>query len=248
MKWILTVLAPIFLYPQSGIEIAKMLDQKSAPKDLSNKTRMILTNSKGKSRINEMVSKSINKNMKQMIWFLEPKDDRGVSFLKVEHDNGEDEMRMWLPAFKRVRRISAKKKGDSFMGSDLSFEDLSNRDIKYNNYKRLDDEMVNKVDCFVLETQPKKEAKSSYSKHVSWIDKKTLNLLQENSYDKRGELEKEKVFEYQSMKSYYILKRVFVNNLLEQHSTEVIITDIVTDKGIEDDLFHEKNLKRLPRE
>ena len=108
--------------------------------------------------------------------------------------------------------------------------------------------MVNKVDCFVLETQPKKEAKSSYSKHVSWIDKKTLNLLQENSYDKRGELEKEKVFEYQYMKSYYILKRVFVNNLLEQHSTEVIITDIVADKGIEDDLFHEKNLKRLPRE
>ena len=248
MKWIITILVPIFLYPQSGLEIAKMLDQKPAPKDLSNKTRMILTNSKGKSRTNEMVSKSIHKNKKQMIWFFEPKDDRGVSFLKVEHDNGEDEMRMWLPAFKRVRRISAKKKGDSFMGSDLSFEDLSNRDFKYNNYKRLDDEMVNKVDCFVLETQPKRVAKSSYSKHVSWIDKKTLNLLKENSYDKRGELEKDKVFEYEYMKSYYVLKRVFVNNLLKQHSTEIIFTDIVADKGIEDDLFHEKNLKRLPRE
>ena len=248
MKWILTILVPIFLYPQSGLEIAKMLDQKPAPKDLSNKTRMVLTNSKGKSRTNEMVSKSIHKNKKQMIWFFKPKDDRGVSFLKVEHDNGEDEMRMWLPAFKRVRRISAKKKGDSFMGSDLSFEDLSNRDFKYNNYKRLDDEMVNKVDCFVLEPQPKRVAKSSYSKHVSWIDKKTLNLLKENSYDKRGELEKDKVFEYESMKSYYVLKRVFVNNLLKQHSTEIIFTDIVADKGIGDDLFHEKNLKRLPRE
>ena len=32
---------------------------------------------------------------------LEPRDDRGVSFLKVEHENGEDEMRMWLPAFKK---------------------------------------------------------------------------------------------------------------------------------------------------
>ena len=27
----------------------------------------------------------------KMIWFLEPRDDRGVSFLKVEHENGEDE-------------------------------------------------------------------------------------------------------------------------------------------------------------
>ena len=57
-------------------------------------------------------------------------------------------MRMWLPAFKRVRRISARKK-DSFMGSDLTFEDLSNRDLIHNNYKRLDDDMFDKVECFV---------------------------------------------------------------------------------------------------
>ena len=48
------------------------------------------------------------------------RDDRGVAFLKIEHDNKDDEMQMWLPAFKKVRRISAKKKGDAFMGSDLS--------------------------------------------------------------------------------------------------------------------------------
>ena len=248
MKWMLLMLTPILLYSQSGLEIAKMLDRKSSPKDLSNRTRMILTNAKGNSRTNDMLSKSINKNKKQIIWFLEPKDDRGVSFLKIEHKNGDDEMRMWLPAFKRVRRISAKKKGDSFMGSDLSFEDLSSRDIGLNNYKRLDDEMVNTADCYVLETKPKKEAKSSYSKHVSWIDKRTLNLLKENSYDKRGELEKDKVFEYEFMKSYYVLKRVLVNNILKQHSTEIIFTDIVADAGIQDGLFHEKNLKRLPRE
>ena len=106
MKWFLSFLTPFFLLSQSGVEIATLLDQKLAPKDLSNKAKMILTNSKGKSRTSEMVSKSLNRNEKQMIWFLEPRDDRGVSFLKVEHENGEDEMRMWLPAFKRVRRIS----------------------------------------------------------------------------------------------------------------------------------------------
>ena len=160
MKWFLSFLTPFFLFSQSGVEIATLLDQKLAPLDLSNKAKMILTNSKGKSRTSEMVSKSLNRNEKQMIWFLEPRDDRGVSFLKVEHENGEDEMRMWLPAFKRVRRISAKKKGDSFMGSDLTFEDLSNRDLTHNNYKRLGDDMFDKVECFVLETLPKKEAQS----------------------------------------------------------------------------------------
>ena len=82
MKWIFPFLTPIFLFAQTGHEIAQMLDQNYAPKDLINKARMILTNSKGKSRSSEMVSKSLNKNEKQMIWFLEPKDDRGCIFFK----------------------------------------------------------------------------------------------------------------------------------------------------------------------
>ena len=247
MKWILTFIIPIFLLAQTGLEIAQMLDQKPAPKDLINNARMILTNSKGKSRSSEMVSKSLNKNEKQMIWFLEPKDDRGVSFLKIEHENGSDEMRMWLPAFKRVRRISAKKKGDYFMGSDLTFEDLSNRDLKHNTYKRLNDDVIDNVECYILEAVPKKEAQSSYSRHISWIDKKTLNLLKENSFDNRGELQKEKRFEYELIKSFYVLKRVIVNNIIKQHSTEITFTDIKVDAGLKNDLFHEKNLKRIPR-
>ena len=57
-----------------------------------------------------MVIKSVDKNKKQIIWFLEPRDIRGISFLKINHQDKNDEMRMWLPAFKKVRRISAKKK------------------------------------------------------------------------------------------------------------------------------------------
>ena len=110
MKWILTFTTPIFLLAQTGHEIAHMVDQKPAPKDLTNKARMILTNSKGKSRSSEMVSKSLNKNEKQMIWFLEPKDDRGVSFLKIEHENRNDEMRMWLPALKECGAYLQRKK------------------------------------------------------------------------------------------------------------------------------------------
>ena len=61
-------------------------------------------------------------------------------------------------------------------------------------------------------------------------------------------LEKDKRFEYELIKSFFILKRVFVNNTIKQHSTEIIFTDILVDMGIKSDLFHEKNLRRLPKE
>jgi len=235
------------VFSQTGFEIATMVDEKPTPMDMSNKTKMILTNSKGKSRSNAMISKSMDGNKKQLIWFLEPKDDKGVAFLKIEHDNKDDEMRMWLPAFKKVRRISSKKKGDAFMGSDLSYEDLSSRNLDKSVYTRLDDETINGVDCFVLEITPKKEAKSSYSKHTSWIDKNSLMAVKEESYDKSGALKKKKEFSYREMKGYFVMKRVFVEDVQKNRTTEVAFEDVKVDTGIKENLFQEKNLKRLPR-
>ncbi len=247
MKHVILIFSMNILFGQSGYEIAKMVDEKPTPKDMSNKTKMVLTNSKSKSRTNLMVSKSMGNNKKQIIWFMEPKDDKGVAFLKIEHDEKDDEMRMWLPAFKKVRRISSKKKGDSFMGSDMSYEDLSNRELDENDYKRLEDETVNDIECYVLEIIPKKEAKSSYTKHISWIAKEGLYGVKEESFDKRGILLKKKEYTFQKLNEYYIIDRVFVENVQKQHSTEVTFLDVKVDSGIDDGLFHEKNLKRLPR-
>ena len=99
----------------------------------------------------------------------------------------------------------------------------------------------------MLEILPKKEAKSSYTKHISWIEKSTLNGVKEESFDKRGELKKKKEFEFQDMKGYHVMKRVFVDDVQKKHSTEVIFSDIEVDSGINEKLFQEKNLKRIPR-
>ena len=247
MKYFTIILLSYILHAQSGFDIAKMMDDKLIPKDLSNKTTMVLTNSKNKIRESSMISKSIDGNKKQIIWFLNPKDDRGVSFLKIEHEDKNDEMRMWLPAFKKVRRISSKKKGDAFMGSDLSYEDLSSRNLNEHDYYRLEDTLIDGKGYYVLEVIPKKEVESSYSKHISWIQKETLSVLKEKSFDNKGILKKEKDFEYQKIESYYIVSRVFVKDVQSNHSTEITFSDILIDSGIESNLFHEKNLKRIPR-
>ncbi len=246
MRHIIITLIPVVIFSQSGLEIAKMINMRPSPKDMSNKTEMVLTNSKGKARTHKMISKSMDGNKKQIIWFMEPKDDRGIAFLKIEHDDRDDEMRMWLPAFKRVRRISSKKKGDSFMGSDLNYEDLSTRELDNNDYKRLDDAKWMDNDCYVLETIPKKELKSSYGRHISWVDKNNMTIVREESFNRTNQLEKEKSFSYEKIGKYQLIKRVHVKNLIEDHATEVIFSDMVIDTGISDNLFHEKSLRRLP--
>jgi len=242
------MLFPILVFSQSGQDIAEMIENRPAPDDLINQTVMILTNSKGKTRTHKMISKSKNGSEKQIIWFMEPKDDRGIAFLKIEHYNKDDEMRMWLPAFKKVRRISSKKKGDSFMGSDLSFEDLSNRRLNSNDYKRLEDTNLLGKDCYVLETIPKKESKSNYARHVSWIDKNHMNILKEQSFNRKNKLEKEKHFTYETRGEYQLIKKIYVENLLKKHATEITFSKIVINSGLSDKIFNDINLRRLPLE
>ena len=179
---------PLFIWTQSGAELAFMLDQKPSPKNLKNHLEMTLTNSKGKSRVNRMISKSMDKNNKQMIWFLYPKDDKGVAFLKIEHNANDDEMRMWLPAFKKVRRISAKKRGDSFMGSDLSYEDMTSRQIEDYNFTIIKEDNINNQDCYVMKSEPKKGIKSEYSKHLTWVTKDKYLPVKEESYNRENNL------------------------------------------------------------
>ena len=111
---------------QTADEVATLIDQRSTPADMVSDMSMKLTAKNGSNRT--LTTHTVRKGDTHMImWFTAPADDRGVSLLQIEKPSG-DEMRMWLPGFKKMRRISSSKRGDSFMGSDLSFEDLTSRD------------------------------------------------------------------------------------------------------------------------
>ncbi|RMF09259.1 MAG: outer membrane lipoprotein-sorting protein, partial [Candidatus Neomarinimicrobiota bacterium] len=195
LGWI-SILCGGLLWGQDAYQIAQRVDQREEPADMTANLTMVLTNSQGKTRTNTIHSVSLAGGEKQIIWFLAPPDDKGVAFLKIEHPGADDEMRLWLPAFKRVRRISSSKKGDSFMGSDMSYEDMTNRELDEYTYALLREESVNGIDCYVLEETPKPEIESTYSKHITWISKADYTVVKEESYDLSGALEKVKEIDY----------------------------------------------------
>ena len=236
------------LHGQSGNDIAEMMDERKQPKDMTSKTTMVLTNSKGKTRTSIIFSQLVDGGNKQILWFLAPADDKGVAFLKIEHSDKDDEMRMWLPAFNKIRRISSKKKGNSFMGSDLSYEDMTSRELEENEFIRLDDAAVDGKDCFVLGITPKPEAKSTYSKHMTWVEKSTLLAVKEESFDQNGHLKKTKVFSNGSRGDYHIMTSIFVRDVQKDHTTSVKFDEIQLDSGLEASFFQEKNLKRMPQQ
>ena len=247
MKKISFLLLIGWIFALTGDELAQQMDSRKTPIDSKVDLLMTLTNKKGKTRSSSL--RSINKDdgAKQIIWFLAPADDKGVSFLKIEHNDHDDEMRMWLPAFKKIRRISAKKRSDSFMGSDMSFEDLSSRQLDEFNYSIMRQEVYDGISCHLLKSIPKEHIRTEYNHHITWVDSTLLIPLKEESYDKSGQLHKEKYFSYTIIKEYQILTKVHVTNIQKNHSTTLNFENIELDTGLSDDLFHERYLKRLPK-
>ena len=73
-----------------------------------------------------------------------------------------------------------------------------------------------------------------------------MNILKEQSFNKKNKLEKEKYYSYETRGKYQLIKKVSIKNLLKKHATEIIFSEIVVNSGLSDKLFQEMSLRRLP--
>ena len=247
MKFIIILLfMTAYSLSMTGLNLAQLLESREKPNDIKSINTMVLTNKKGKIKTLELISMSKDNSEKQMIWFLKPAKDKGISFLKIEHDDKDDFMTMWLPGFSRFKRIKSSQKSDSFMGSDLSFEDLTNRIISDYNYKILENNKTEK--WYQLESIPI-ELESEYSKHITKIleiEEGVFIAIEEKSYDEENKLLKTKKFNFQKIDSYYIMNKLEVENVQKNHSTLLTVNDISLNNNYEDSKFTQRSLKIIP--
>ena len=233
------------LFSATGYEIAEKMVNRDAPKDIKSKLIMTLEDKNGNTMKSVIRSYTKDSGKKQIVWFLDPPDNRGISLYKIESKKGNDVMKMWLPAFKKIRKISSSKKSESFMGSDLTFEDLYNRELDDFSYSI---ELTKDSSEYIMTSTPNENIKSNYSKHVSWIDGESLLIKREESYNKSGSLFKTKEFKYINIDGFDLVKEISVVDIKKNHRTYLEFEEMTLNSGIEDSDFHEKNLRRVPIE
>jgi len=88
--------------------------------------------------------------------------------------------------------------------------------------------------------------RSSYSKHKAWIAKDDIYIIKEESYDKRGKLKKEKNFSYIKIDDYDIMSKISVKDVQKNHKTDISFDQVKVDTEMNEKIFQEKSLKRLP--
>lgn len=123
--------------------------------------------------------------------FLAPADVKGMATLLVEHSDADDDIWIYLPSMKKVRRLSANNKRDGFLGTDLSHGDVIGHKVKEWNHRLVREENLDGAPCYVIESVPASteiKESSGYSKRLSWVRKDNFVAARTDYWDEAGEL------------------------------------------------------------
>lgn len=226
-----------------------VFQQKSATE--SAEVMMVLTNKAGKSHTRklQMTSRTAEDESEwKLIRFTFPSDIEGTGLLTHEPLNGEDERWLYLPAMRKVRRISASEKADNFMGTDFSYEDLAEEELNHWRYQLLPTEQIDDRECYVIEATPftkQEQQASGYSKKILWIDMLHFVLIQAKYFDKKGELSKAyAASNIKEIDSKFRAHTLIMENLKTGHSTTLTMEQISLNQPAEARLFTLRHLER----
>ncbi|MCK5360143.1 MAG: outer membrane lipoprotein-sorting protein, partial [Gammaproteobacteria bacterium] len=159
---------------EQGLQIIQEVDRRDTGfGDSKSDMKMILRNRNGDESVrilNMKILEVIGDGDKSLSIFSNPRDIKGTAFLSFTHALEPDEQWLYLPALKRVKRISSSNKSGPYLGSEFAFEDLTSFEVKKYQYKYLRDEVFNEKDCFIIEFYPQYKH-SGYTRLVVWIEK-----------------------------------------------------------------------------
>ena len=156
--------------------------------DFTARMTMVLRDRQGRESVRQMRFKVLEvpgDGDKSLFVFDQPRDVQGTALLTHAHVNTQDDQWLYLPALKRVKRISSSTRSGSFMGSEFSYEDMGSPKVEEYTYKYLRDEPCGELTCTVTEQFPLDE-KSGYSRKIIWQDTDGLRAWKMELYDRRG--------------------------------------------------------------
>jgi len=183
---------------------------------------------------------------KGIITFESPADIEGTSLLSHARILEPDDQWLYLPALKRVKRISSVNKSGPFVGSEFAFEDFTSQELNKYEYKYLRSEPCGDLMCDVVERSPRYEH-SGYSKQVSWIDQEVFQVRKVEFYDRRGDLLKTLTMDdYRKDEGkYWRSHRLAMVNHQTGKSTDLIFSGYEFGVGLDDKDFVKTVLTRV---
>ncbi|MCR5218416.1 outer membrane lipoprotein-sorting protein [Treponema sp.] len=236
----------------TGYEIAKRADEVNEGTTSSYTATMTLTNKKGAVRTREitMKAKDYGDVKKAVIVFTMPKDVTGVSYLSFEYPDSEGQEKkdsdswLYMPAMKKVRRISGSGKDDDFMGTDFTYADMGDRGLTKDTFTLLGEENAEGFDCYKVEAVAKDKSEKT-QKRIIWYRKDNYLPVKGEFYDKQNQLAREMTCsDIKQIDGIWTTGKMFMKNIKTGHSTLLEMKNVQYNISLDDKMFTVASIER----
>jgi len=183
---------------------------------------------------------------KSLTVFDRPRDIKGTAFLSFTHPLEADEQWLYLPALKRVKRISSSNKSGPFLGSEYAFEDLTSFEIPKFSYQFIREDIFQGQASFVIEFIPQYPF-SGYDRERVWIDRSRYIPVKIDYYDRKNTLLKTLIYRgyRQYLEQFWRASEMVMENHQTGKSTVLINKNYKFKQELTERDFDRNSLKRV---
>lgn len=202
---------------------------------------MTITDSRGRTRNRtmKMWSHTEGDESSSLIVFTEPGNVSGTAFLTIR-ENGDSSQKLYLPSVGRVQTITSGERGDRFMGSDFTFEDLGDQQAEDYEFVWLEEQDS------VYRVRANKPESEQYDYVEFFIDRERYTLNKIHYFNSSGEMIKRLEAEdfKQVSDSLWSPSKMTMYDLRDERNTQITWSDREINVSIPDWRFSERGLRR----
>jgi hypothetical protein len=239
----------------SARQIMDLVDARDTGDNSTQDMEMILIDKNGsrRERTIRALGRDVGEDSQSIMFFLSPADVKDTGFLTYDFDDDEkdDDQWLYLPALKKTKRIASSDKSGSFMGSDFSYSDMTDRKVDRYDYTLMKEDEINGHKVWQIEAIPntEKEIKETgNTKSVSFVRQDNFVVIRAVSWVKKG-----KRLKYFEVKELERIDGIWVATEMQMttkkgkttlHKTIIKAHDVRFNQDVGDDAFTVRNLER----
>ena len=239
----------------SGLAVMEQLVGRDEGTQVSRDLKMELTARSGTSRIQHTrgFRKYFGEEKRTVIFYLKPTNVKGTAFLTYDYPDPtvDDDQWLYLPALRKVRRISASNRGDYFLGTDLAYEEIKKEnkvELSDYHFTAKGSGVIEGISALIVEGIPRDDEISDelgYGRVVWHVDPEIWMSRITEFWDVNGNhLKTIRLVEVEKVDGIWTTIKLSVKNHKTGHSTFFTFSNIDYTTEIEDRVFEQSMLRR----
>ena len=208
---------------------------------------------KERERFTVSLRKYFGEDKKTIIFYKKPSNVKDTAFLTFDYKNEvkDDDQWLYLPAMRKVRRISASDRGDYFLGTDFTYEDIKKEGkiaIEDYSYVTTGEEVIDGTNTYVIEatvSDRQTATELGHSKVIIWIDSEIYLIRKSLYFDLKGnELKTVSTSDVRMVDGIWTRHNFHVQNHKTGHQTIFTVSDVDYTSPVPDRIFTKQGLRR----